>query len=185
MQKELDGILKDYVGRETPLYFAECITEHYKRPNGAGARNALYQGSLPVDPFSVDIVICICRSFDFLDKKLLDEFSRVLKPGGQILFQTSQPTFDQVLQVFHSPCLSLVEWSPKEFGCSDKEEEFHWLIKYSPLHNVSRPWECSNHQASQYPPTMLLTADHDDRVVPLHTLKEKRMSVSLEALHII
>ncbi|WOH06644.1 hypothetical protein DCAR_0626072 [Daucus carota subsp. sativus] len=58
-----------------------------------------------------------------------------------------------------------------EFGCSEKEEEFHWLIKYSPLHNVSRPWERSCHKASQYPPTMLLTADHDDRVVPLHTLK--------------
>ncbi|KAL8127270.1 hypothetical protein AgCh_014254 [Apium graveolens] len=35
-QKELDGILKDYVGRETPLYFAERLTEHYKRPNGEG-----------------------------------------------------------------------------------------------------------------------------------------------------
>ncbi|KAE8794381.1 prolyl endopeptidase [Hordeum vulgare] len=27
-----------------------------------------------------------------------------------------------------------------DFGCSEKEEEFHWLIKYSPLHNVRRPW---------------------------------------------
>ncbi|KAK2984825.1 hypothetical protein RJ640_004650 [Escallonia rubra] len=35
-QKELDGILKDYVGRETPLYFAERLSEHYKRPNGEG-----------------------------------------------------------------------------------------------------------------------------------------------------
>ncbi|KAL0391860.1 UNVERIFIED_CONTAM: Prolyl endopeptidase [Sesamum radiatum] len=26
-----------------------------------------------------------------------------------------------------------------DFGCSDKEEEFHWLIKYSPLHNVRGP----------------------------------------------
>ncbi|XP_024967499.1 tryptophan synthase beta chain 1 [Cynara cardunculus var. scolymus] len=35
-QKELDGILKDYVGRESPLYFAQRLTEHYKRPNGEG-----------------------------------------------------------------------------------------------------------------------------------------------------
>ncbi|XP_074310976.1 tryptophan synthase beta chain 1 [Silene latifolia] len=35
-QSELDAILKDYVGRETPLYFAERLTEHYKRENGEG-----------------------------------------------------------------------------------------------------------------------------------------------------
>ncbi|KAG2633403.1 hypothetical protein PVAP13_2NG269300 [Panicum virgatum] len=58
-----------------------------------------------------------------------------------------------------------------DYGCSDKEEEFQWLIKYSPLHNVRRPWEQSSGSQCQYPATMLLTADHDDRVVPLHSLK--------------
>ncbi|XP_044475446.1 prolyl endopeptidase-like [Mangifera indica] len=62
-----------------------------------------------------------------------------------------------------------------EFGCSENKEDFHWLIKYSPLHNVRRPWELRPESDQscqcQYPPTMLLTADHDDRVVPLHTLK--------------
>ncbi|XP_058785516.1 uncharacterized protein LOC131660313 [Vicia villosa] len=58
-----------------------------------------------------------------------------------------------------------------DFGCADKEDEFHWLIKYSPLHNVRRPWEEHPDKSVQYPSTMLLTADHDDRVVPLHSLK--------------
>eukprot|EP00252_Welwitschia_mirabilis_P006329 TRINITY_DN17184_c0_g2_i1.p1 TRINITY_DN17184_c0_g2~~TRINITY_DN17184_c0_g2_i1.p1 ORF type:complete len:147 (-),score=27.36 TRINITY_DN17184_c0_g2_i1:516-929(-) len=58
-----------------------------------------------------------------------------------------------------------------DYGCSEREEEFHWLIKYSPLHNVKRPWEELERLSVQYPATMLLTADHDDRVVPLHSLK--------------
>ncbi|KAE8677278.1 Tryptophan synthase beta chain 2 [Hibiscus syriacus] len=35
-QEELAGVLRDYVGRETPLYFAERLSEHYKHPNGEG-----------------------------------------------------------------------------------------------------------------------------------------------------
>jgi len=44
-------------------------------------------------------------------------------------------------------------------------------FRYSPLHNVRRPWEQHPDKSIQHPPTMLLTADHDDRVVPLHSLK--------------
>ncbi|KAI5078411.1 hypothetical protein GOP47_0006082 [Adiantum capillus-veneris] len=35
-QEELAGILKDYVGRESPLYFAERLTEHYKQGDEGG-----------------------------------------------------------------------------------------------------------------------------------------------------
>jgi tryptophan synthase beta chain len=35
-QQELDGLLRDYVGRPSPLYFAERLTEHYARPDGSG-----------------------------------------------------------------------------------------------------------------------------------------------------
>ncbi|XP_057871570.1 uncharacterized protein LOC131077977 [Cryptomeria japonica] len=58
-----------------------------------------------------------------------------------------------------------------EYGSSENEEEFHRLIKYSPLHNVKKPWEMTGVKSSQYPAIMLFTADHDDRVVPLHSLK--------------
>ena len=36
-QAELQGLLKDYVGRATPLYFAERLSQHYARPDGTGA----------------------------------------------------------------------------------------------------------------------------------------------------
>lgn len=49
-------------------------------------------------------------------------------------------------------------------------------FRYSPVHNVRRPWE--KLIGVQYPPTMLLTADHDDRVVPLHTLKLLAVSLT-------
>ncbi|HIK07351.1 MAG TPA: tryptophan synthase subunit beta [Trichormus sp. M33_DOE_039] len=35
-QAELQQLLKDYVGRATPLYFAERLTTHYARPDGTG-----------------------------------------------------------------------------------------------------------------------------------------------------
>jgi len=37
-QAELDLLLHDYVGRPSPLYFAERLTQHYARPSGSGAQ---------------------------------------------------------------------------------------------------------------------------------------------------
>uniref|UniRef100_A0A0N4ZK30 Prolyl endopeptidase n=1 Tax=Parastrongyloides trichosuri TaxID=131310 RepID=A0A0N4ZK30_PARTI len=56
-------------------------------------------------------------------------------------------------------------WIP-EFGCSDVKEEFDYIYKYSPLHNLKIP-----KNKIQWPSTLLMTADHDDRVVPSHSLK--------------
>jgi tryptophan synthase beta chain len=35
-QQELQQLLRDYVGRATPLYFAQRLTTHYARPDGTG-----------------------------------------------------------------------------------------------------------------------------------------------------
>ena len=57
-----------------------------------------------------------------------------------------------------------IGWSwTGEIGSPDVPEEFGWLRAYSPLHNV-RP-------GTRYPATLLLTGDHDDRVVPGHSFK--------------
>jgi tryptophan synthase beta chain len=37
-QKELQGLLRNYVGRSTPLYFAERLTARYAKPDGTGAQ---------------------------------------------------------------------------------------------------------------------------------------------------
>ena len=50
-----------------------------------------------------------------------------------------------------------------DYGSSDNADDFKTLYAYSPLHNLK--------PGTKYPPTMIATADHDDRVVPGHSFK--------------
>ena len=50
-----------------------------------------------------------------------------------------------------------------DYGSSDNAEDFKALYAYSPLHNLK--------PGTKYPPTLIATADHDDRVVPGHSFK--------------
>ncbi|MDX2193425.1 MAG: prolyl oligopeptidase family serine peptidase [Gemmatimonadales bacterium] len=53
-------------------------------------------------------------------------------------------------------------WVP-EYGSADSASQFPYLAKYSPLHNLK--------PGTDYPATLVTTADHDDRVVPGHSFK--------------
>jgi prolyl oligopeptidase len=63
-------------------------------------------------------------------------------------------------------------WVP-EYGDAEADpEHFRFLYAYSPLHNVQ--------PGVVYPPTLITTADTDDRVVPAHALK---FAATLQAAH--
>ncbi len=50
-----------------------------------------------------------------------------------------------------------------EYGNPDTAADFPVIYKYSPLHNIK--------PGVKYPPTLITTADHDDRVFPAHSFK--------------
>jgi prolyl oligopeptidase len=53
-------------------------------------------------------------------------------------------------------------WVP-EYGSAEKEEQFRYLLEYSPYHNVA--------EDVAYPATLFVTGDSDTRVAPLHARK--------------
>jgi prolyl oligopeptidase len=59
-----------------------------------------------------------------------------------------------------------------DYGTSDDSVQFANLIKYSPLHNLK--------DGTRYPSTLIVTADHDDRVFPAHSFK---FAARLQAAH--
>jgi prolyl oligopeptidase len=50
-----------------------------------------------------------------------------------------------------------------DYGSADDPDGFRTLMAYSPLHNIR--------DGVAYPPTIITTGDHDDRVVPGHSFK--------------
>ncbi|MGG7440590.1 prolyl oligopeptidase family serine peptidase [Chryseobacterium arthrosphaerae] len=54
-------------------------------------------------------------------------------------------------------------WAYDYGTAEDSKEMFEYLKSYSPVHNVKA--------GTCYPSTMIITSDHDDRVVPAHSFK--------------
>ena len=78
------------------------------------------------------------------------------------LFKVVQPTVG-VMDMLRYQNFTIGKAWVREYGSSDNESQFKYLRKYSPLHNVM--------SGIKYPAYLLMTADHDDRVVPSHSYK--------------
>jgi len=63
---------------------------------------------------------------------------------------------------YHRASANARQWS-SDYGLSEDPEQFKVLYAYSPLQNVKK--------GVCYPPTLITTADHDDRVAPWHSYK--------------
>jgi len=51
----------------------------------------------------------------------------------------------------------------QEYGSAENKHEFKYLLEYSPYHNIK--------EGEKYPAVLILTADKDDRVHPMHAFK--------------
>ncbi|QNK79810.1 prolyl oligopeptidase family protein [Nakamurella sp. PAMC28650] len=78
------------------------------------------------------------------------------------LFAAALPTVGVMDMLrFH---LFTIGWAwTSEYGSPDIAADFDVLQRYSPLHALR--------EGTAYPPTLISTGDHDDRVVPAHSLK--------------
>jgi prolyl oligopeptidase len=63
---------------------------------------------------------------------------------------------------YHTASANAYAWS-SDYGTVEDADQFRALAGFSPVHNL-KPGRC-------YPPTLVTTADHDDRVVPWHSFK--------------
>jgi prolyl oligopeptidase len=65
-------------------------------------------------------------------------------------------------------------WAYDYGTAEDSKEMFSYLYKYSPVHNVRK---------TCYPATLVMTGDHDDRVVPAHSFKFAASLQEKQACH--
>ena len=63
---------------------------------------------------------------------------------------------------YHTASANARQWST-DFGLSENEADFKAQYAYSPVHKMKA--------GTCYPPTLVTTADRDDRVVPWHSYK--------------
>jgi prolyl oligopeptidase len=63
---------------------------------------------------------------------------------------------------YHTASANARQWS-SDYGLSEDAQQFKALYAYSPYHHVRK--------STCYPPTLITTADHDDRVAPWHSFK--------------
>jgi len=73
---------------------------------------------------------------------------------------------------YHTASANARQWA-SDYGLAEDPEQFRALYAYSPVQNVR--------QGTCYPPTLITTADHDDRVVPWHSYK---FAAALQAVQI-
>jgi len=73
---------------------------------------------------------------------------------------------------YHTASANARQWS-SDYGLSEDPEQFRALYAYSPVQNVKK--------GMCYPPTLITTADHDDRVVPWHSYK---FAAALQAVQV-
>ena len=79
------------------------------------------------------------------------------------LFKVSMPAVG-VMDMLRYHQFTIGRFWASDYGTSEESEDmFKYLYAYSPVHNVKTGVE--------YPATMVMTADHDDRVVPAHSFK--------------
>ena len=107
----------------------------------------------------------------------VDEFEQFLLDGLYKEKMLATITSDEAIEEYfklNSPKFEAVELShimvdseakARELVAylNDEPEDFEFLLAYSPYHNVK--------PGTEFPPTMVTTADTDDRVVPMHSFK--------------
>lgn len=78
------------------------------------------------------------------------------------LFRVAVPEVG-VLDMLRYHLFTIGRYWVTDYGSVHEEREFRALYKYSPYHNVQ--------SSTEYPSVMVMTSDHDDRVVPAHSFK--------------
>lgn len=88
------------------------------------------------------------------------------------LFAVALPTVGVLDMLRYDRFTGGAAWAV-EFGSAREPEAFEYLFRYSPLHNLK--------PGTTYPATLVVTADHDDRVVPSHSYK---FAAALQAVQV-